>query len=135
MVKQYHQKEYLVYAKSVGSEYIGVKLNGDTGANYGYQYLYNIAGSISAARGVNSGLLGQANTLSLGVLLITTPTGFIKTCFNMFPRYSSGTTLDRFQIVGTSWNNTGNVTSLNFTPNILTFTSGTRIIVYARKAW
>lgn len=112
--------------------YLRIVLNSDTGANYGYQFIYNTAGVVTAARSAVSELTLSNNIRGLGSLTILAPVGFIKTCFDSQQSWLSGTTVNQCGIEGQVWNNTASITNMTMSPNIGNFTSGTRITVYAR---
>lgn len=114
-------------------ELINVFLNNDqTGANYGRQYLYNSTGSLSAGTGTGAPICDAKGMSKFSILV---PSSMLKTIFNVRPFYSSGSTLTSFMIDARSWNNTANVTSLNFLcASSANFTAGTRITIYARRS-
>jgi hypothetical protein len=128
-------KEYLIYVKNMDTaDVIFMQLNGDTGTNYGYQQLRNAAGTIEATRVTNAAYMNYAYDDGVNWSMLLTPTGFIKTSFNMGCRTSTGTTIDRLIVEGYSWNNTANVTSIGWVMSSGNFTAGTRITVYARRS-
>ncbi len=92
----------------------------------------NSSGTIAAGRSTSWNQLAST-AASIEVLRILTPSGFIKTANTHYSYYSSGTTMSNTTLQGTSWNNTANVTSINFVRSSGNFTSGTRITVYARR--
>ena len=127
-------KEYKIIIRNLTSQQIYIRPNNDSGAtNYGYQYLLNNAGTITAARNVTTSIF-PTGTLSEDTYTFLTPTGFLKTAFNDRNGYTSGTTIGLFLVAGSVWNSTSNVTSLDFVSASGNFTTGTRITVYARRS-
>lgn len=128
-------KEYKILVRSTDSaDIVRMALNNDTtAANYGRQYIYNNSGTITAARDTSVPLLG--NKLANSETSLLTPSGFIKTLFNNPLVYSTGTTIQEYFLAGQSYNSTANITSLNFYMSSGNFTSGTRISVFARRAY
>ena len=128
-------KEYIISMTNPGSTNVGFRFNAGTGNNYGYQFLQNNAGTISASRNINDSFSGILdNRLGITYWHVLTPTGFIKTVFTQQSPYGSGTTVNRTALMGGVWNNTANVTSINFLPTSGNFTTGMRITVYARRS-
>jgi hypothetical protein len=131
-------KEYMInFFNANPSNFLYFRLNNDSGGtSYGYQYLFNGSGSVSAARGVSS-FLNTSQYLSESTYRLLTPMGMVKTCYNSVGSYnsgtSSGTTLHRYAATGSVWDSTANVTSLNFSLDSGNFTAGTRITVYVRR--
>lgn len=126
-------KEYRIIVRSIGDQYIQLRLNNDSGGNYGRQTLINDGGTIEANRaGGQTEFFICVRGLAEASLL--TPTGFIKTFFCQDQYYTSGTTIRWCQMAGRSYNSTSNITSLNFLNSTGNFTSGTRITVYARRS-
>lgn len=126
-------KEYKILVRNVSSSPdVIIRLNADSGSNYGRQYLDNSSGSITASRGTRTGINAFYN--GLGTINLLTPTGFVKTFFDQELIYVSGTTISNCDITGYVWNNTANVTSIDFGMSSGNFAAGTRIIVYARRS-
>jgi len=123
----------ILIPKTASSPAIWLRINNDsTASKYGRQYIFNRAGSISAARGTSSGFdLGSGQDLY--ELTLLAPTGFIKTLFLNRGAYTSGTTMGSYILDGWSFNSTSDLTSLNFVSQSGNFTAGTRIIVYRRR--
>jgi hypothetical protein len=127
-------KEYKIVVRNTTAQVIALLLNNDnTAAHYGFQYLDNTAGSVTAAR-TTAALIYTAYALGLCNVSLLTPTGFLKTAFTSQGIYTSGTTINQYNMFGQVWNSTANVTSLDFSPASGNFTSGTRITVYARRS-
>lgn len=126
-------KEYHIYCRDFdATDLIYLRLNGDSGNNYGAQYI-DLTSSVTSARGVNSYLF-NCNTLGIFHGILLTPTGLIKTMFQSHSTYASGTTISSIDFYGRSWNNTAKVTSLNFLSAAGNWAAGTRIVVYARRS-
>lgn len=125
-------KEYWVYVSNkASSNSIFVRLNNDSGTNYGYQYVDNNAGTITASRGTLSGLW-TANTEFF--MFLQCPTSLLKEATIQYFKYSTGTTISFSGSLNAVYNSTSNITSINFVSASGNFTSGTRITVYARRA-
>jgi hypothetical protein len=129
-------KEYIILTSNstAGGAQVQTRLNNDGGTNYGDQRLTNLTGTIGATRATNREAMFYDSALSFNVHHLLTPAGFIKTGFWYGQLYTSGTTVGRWDCIGQSWNNTANVTSLNFVASTGNFSSGTRITVYARRS-
>lgn len=127
-------KEYKIVARNLSTTNTVVPtLNGDsTAGHYGYQYILNNGGVITAARGTDAAL-AVTNALSECEYSLLTPSGFIKTCFIEKNLYTSGTTMGLKIELGYSYNSTSNITTIGFASSSGNFTSGTRIIVYKRR--
>lgn len=125
-------KEYKVLIRSTDADHVWIRLNSDTGTNYGFEYLDNTSGSLAAA---NTALSSWYVTLADGIGQVTllTPTGLTKTGFQNLGQRSTGTTVIEYRSSGFSYNSTSNITAINFLMSSGNFASGTRIIVYARK--
>lgn len=133
-------KEYTIYSFNPDStKSLVMRLNADAG-NCGYQRLYNNAGTIGALRNTTQTFMilsaGGGSGKGLAISSLLTPSGFIKTLFDLNADGLAGTGVNWFECGGYSWNSTANVTSLVFYPNGASgnFTSGTRITVFARRS-
>jgi len=127
-------KEYkIMIFLPTDASYIRIRLNNDSGGNYGSQSLINAAGTISASRGTSNTDIGEAFTYGWFTTTILAPTGFIPTSFAEWSVYSSGTTMTPYRLWGASWNSTSQITTLDFVHNSGNFPSGTRIIAYKRR--
>jgi len=96
-----------------------LRLNNDTGTNYGYQYLNASDTSISAAKGTATSLayaLGYSNALSrltLSTILLFAKSGYVRTAIVKSTYDIVTTTVSTMQMRGWSWNNTADeITSL-----------------------
>lgn len=127
-------KEYRIVVRNLGASSMSLRLNGDTGSKYGSQNIVNNGGSIAAARVVTTYFTPAINT-SIGEMTLLTPSGFIKTGTSFVSRYTTGTTMDYKFDQGVSFNETANITSLDFFDLAsAAWTAGTRITVYARRS-
>jgi len=125
--------EYKVIIRSLDTtNYTRMRFNADTGNNYGRQLLTNSAGSVSAVRDAQGGFYLVPNN-GASVCTIIAPVGFIKTAFQENCRWTTGTTVNFYNVQGVSWNNTASITAIGFAPDSGNFTAGTRIIVYKRR--
>ena len=127
-------KEYIICIRNSGGNEVHMRLNSDSGTNYGQQYLLNYQGTITAASQATTTIQLCSNPLGISETKLCTPSGFIKTAFTMGASFNSGTTIDYWRGYGFSWNNTANVTLINLYSSSGNFTSGTRIVVYARRS-
>jgi hypothetical protein len=128
-------KEYICVVRSLTAGDILMRLNNDsTSGKYGRQYIYNNAGTISAGRATATEWGISPAWVGMAVINLLTPTGFLKTCFRSYLDYTSGTTISHTFQDGYVFNSTSNVTSLDFLAGSGNFTSGTRIVVYARRS-
>jgi len=94
-----------------------LRLNNDTGSNYGRQTINGSGSSVTAARLVYSGALTgyieSLNSLSLVNTIIHAKSGYIRTILTELNTEISGTTIGYLYLIGLSWNNTAdNITSL-----------------------
>lgn len=129
-------KEYIIYVSNKSAtQGILVRLNNDSGANYGYQAVDNNAGTITGIQNTSSTSMPQiTNTTTDYFMFLQAPTSFQKMAIFQYARWSSGTTITQQGQVGFIYNSTANITSLNFISASGNFASGTRIIVYVRRA-
>jgi hypothetical protein len=121
----------LMYCSSASAT-IYARLN-QASTGYGQQNINNTSGSITSSSSAYSAM-GICSPLSTATLRCLTPQGLIKTGVNNVLVYSSGTTITSYQIYGTCYNIVTNVFSLDFTMSSGNFVSGTRIVVFARRA-
>lgn len=94
-----------------------LRINNDTGSNYGYQYLQGASTSPAAGRNVETGInLGWASALSnitMQSVLIHAKSGYVRTVLVESNDDIGGTTINDVLIRGASWNNTADeITSL-----------------------
>ena len=110
--------ELKLYARVVGAANAEsyLRINNDSGSNYGRQMLYAYSSTAAAHRAVydrvqlvsaNTGTCGQ------GESLIYAKSGYVRTLLNNIVSNVDGTTINSIGIRGHSWNNTtDNITSL-----------------------
>jgi hypothetical protein len=112
---------YKLIIRGISAEdtnYFRVRINNDSGTNYGYQTLLGINTTYSAARNTANAIWGIANTvdtddISMGEFLIYAKSGYERTILSKTLSNISGTTINRAGIWGEVWNNTSNeITSL-----------------------
>ena len=128
-------KEYKIVGRNTSASVTVLgRCNSDAGNNYGYQYLFNDNGSISAARAALSYVYRLPPIQGISTFSLLTPTGFIKTGTLQEAYSVSGTSILYFASYGFVWNNTANVTLLTFAPITGNFEAGTRIAVYCRRS-
>jgi len=123
-------KEYVIYARPTATSVFALINNDGAVGNYGTQGLQNSGGSISAGRLTNDDFMFLF--YSGGFAYLKTGIG-ITTGFQTNTTWDSGTTISLALLAGKSWNSSSNITSLDFVPDDATFSSGTRISVYARR--
>jgi hypothetical protein len=126
-------KEYRIASRTLGSDQIYLRLNGDSGLNYGTQYLYT-GGTPTAGRDARAQFGVGTAAYGMTTWTLLTPPGFVKTMNYNERAYTSGTTLQYYTTAGANWNNTANVTTLNFVKSAGNFIAGERITVYVRRS-
>jgi hypothetical protein len=127
-------KEYTVIGRNLNSSNaFRLYLNNDTGANYGFQYLDNNSGTLTAAQGTTA-FSGFFHPLGISNFTLLTPSGLIKSLYSHRCQYGSGTTVTTLNLQGNIYNSTSNIISLNFITDSGNFTAGTRIIAFARRS-
>lgn len=116
-------EEYILRARIIngyngGAEY-DVRLNNDSGNNYGHQYLGGINTTVATSRNTAttkfySGYADALNQISMFEQNIYAKSGYIRTAITkQMPRSVSGTTCASLYMFGHSWNNTAdNITSI-----------------------
>ncbi len=115
-------EEYILICRFV-NDYAGtvaynLRLNNDSGNNYGLQYVRGVNSTTSAGRVTNitAFTLTQAiaqNELAVSNLTLYAKSGHIRTLINNWIQSISGTTVTGVRVLGESWTNTANeVTSL-----------------------
>jgi hypothetical protein len=116
-------EEYILESKVVGgcnvAVGIDVRINNDSGNNYGFQYIDGSNASPSAGRVTNKtgidaiGSVGDLGNISLTSLKLFAKSGFVRTCILERLYNASGATISSAHLNGQSWNNTAdNITSL-----------------------
>jgi hypothetical protein len=116
-------EEYLLITRIIndynGASYYYTRPNNDSGANYGYQMLYNSdATTAAAARGTGANTWGLGSNLSLGSMFLNkrimyAKSGYLRTTIQKYANSISGTTITHSVIQGQVWNDTSNnITSL-----------------------
>jgi len=89
-------------------------LNGDSAVNYGSQHLVGINASVSASRTVGGSSLDiewagiSAGALHHFSILLYAKSGYVRTAIVNTAENISGTTVDKTNLIGCSWNNTAN---------------------------
>ena len=127
-------KEYIIYVRNLSTANdILVRLNADSGANYGYQYFRNLDGTITAARSTTATTLFAVDVKDSIFVHLLTPVGFNKTGFFMRNRLDTGNDVDMELVVGCVYNNTANITSINFSMSSGYFSAGSSIFVFAGR--
>lgn len=115
-------KEYRLIIRFV-NDYNGatsylLRFNGDTGSNYGYQYLAGVDTAASAARGVTTsmelGYCSAQDEICFLDKLIYAKSGYVRTSFQKASRSISSTTVTDIILYSHSWNNSADeITSMN----------------------
>jgi len=117
-------EEYIVIARHIngysGTAGLYLRLNNDSGSNYGTQLMKGQSSTASASRSTSdtSIMLGYgtaSNRISFGEFHIHAESGFVRTITGQLMFDTTGTTIDTSQSSGCVWNNTANnLTSLVF---------------------
>jgi hypothetical protein len=111
------------------------RLNNDSTANiFGFQYIFNSAGTITAARGTTNLGFFVSTQGGYGAVKVSTIDGFLKFSQQQIGECSSGTDVTKLFLTGFSYNSTYNITSLDFLIESGNFTAGTNIRVLGRRA-
>lgn len=120
-------------ADTTGTRGVTLEMNGDTGSNYGYQYLRGQNTTISAARNTSDTKFPIMTAPGPFNCLLYAKSGNERVLSFTRNEPTTGTTVNNVFAYGASWNNTGsNLTSLVFSITAGTFNSGTRIIVWKK---
>ncbi len=118
---------------TVGNYYL--TFNGDTGSNYGWQYLYGSNASVAAARGSGTAFAinstAATNRVGLTDILIYAKSGHQRTCLMEMNRDVNGTTISEIWLEGQTWNNSASeITSITITTQADQMNVGTTIELY-----
>jgi len=116
-------EEYLLESKVVngynGACSCDLRLNNDSGANYGRQYFYGLDSAVTSARATTDTYLGTIgggaalSDVNLSSLKLFAKTGFVRTAIHSLIAGIITTTARQILLQGSSWNNTAdNITSL-----------------------
>jgi len=134
-------EQYMLDVNIIDSNTIGgisARLNGDSGTNYGTQYLYGVAASLTAARITNNTSINMGNTavdgqVSSGRLILNAKSGYVRTGLTEKGRQITGTTVTQLLVDGQVWNNTADeVTSISVFAAADNFAVGSLISLYRR---
>jgi len=137
-------EEYRLISRVVSENASGsnnwLRLNNDSGTNYGYQNISGADSTASAARntGYNQGFsLGSAasvGSLCFSEKIIYAKSGYVRTALTKVSATISTTTITSIQLRGESWNNTAdNVTSMvAYADGINGFGVGTHLHLFKR---
>jgi hypothetical protein len=110
-----NDEEYKIVCRFIGNTdgtWLYLRLNNDSGSNYGSQVMYGINASVGAYRETVSSIdLGDSK--SLITCLIYAKSGYVRTILKENMTSTTGTTVTKLFLTGHSWNNTvDNLTSL-----------------------
>jgi hypothetical protein len=118
-------------------------INGDSAANYGYQYIRGEGTTVTAARGADiyveiCTFIGTSNTSAVGFgkVDIYAKTGNERTILATGLYNGIGTSITSVRVRASTWNNTAStITSLKFMSGILSYTmaADTNIQLWSRK--
>jgi hypothetical protein len=135
-------KEYRLITRIIngysGTSQYGVRLNGDSGTNYGYQYIQGSNTTADASRGTTSWMYLTAssslNYLAMSDSLIYSKSGYVRTGLTTEARSINGTSVGAILKWGTVWTDTSNnITSLVVSSDqASSFGIGSRIILMRR---
>ncbi len=107
-----------VVSNNAGGLNLNFRFNGDSGANYGYQYVDGSSASVTANRATNdtavsfgySSAIGNVNLIDS---LIHAKSGTVRTVVTKSAMNINGTSVGYSRLFGNSWNNTAdNITSI-----------------------
>jgi len=110
-----------VVSGCAAGNYNVLTFNGDTGANYGYQYIQGTVAVIDAGRGVLSNIQlfdyhGALGDVGQSKVLIYAKSGYVRSVVNQYIGRVATTTIYNMVTCGHSWNNTvDNITSIGIT--------------------
>ncbi len=123
------------------SDYIGIRLNGDTGTNYAWHQIYGNGSTVgsgaatSTTRGLVAEIAGSgqtANSFGGAVIDILDP---FETTKNKTMRGLSGNPTTAVNLWSSFWNNTAGVTSITLVEyDGASLASGSRLSLYGLKA-
>lgn len=115
-------KEYRLICRFInnynGTATYSLRMNGDTGSNYGFQQLYGDGTTAGATRGTGTSMRLRSNGYALNAVgmvdtVIYSKSGFVRTVLTNNVDNISGTTIGAIGSFGQSWNNTSdNIISL-----------------------
>lgn len=136
---EYRAIIYLVSGTTGSNPYIKMRLNNDSGSNYGYQYIQASSVSLSTIRGVDTGIwvgyCASGATVSFSDVLIFSKTGYVRPVLVSVSENISGATIGETYISANSWNNANdNLINIVFTSQRTNgIGAGTDIILMARR--
>lgn len=114
-----------------------VFLNGAVNTSYGSQSLIGISAAVTAVRntavyGFDSagGYSNNNGYLTMSDSLIYGRSGYLKPCLTTVSGDISGTTITSTRLIGSSWSNTAEITSLQVYPSADQMDAGTHIELY-----
>lgn len=120
-----------------GTNAFGMRINGDSGNNYGYQYLLGSDSAITAGRNLGEyigiGFCDAVDKSTSGKLLLHAKSGYVRTLLSSDSGTISGTTVTAIYSYGRSWNNTvDEITSINIFGVSGNMAVGSTISLYRR---
>jgi hypothetical protein len=137
--------EYEIIARMVngynGACSDGIRFNGDSDSNYGFQLLKGVSTIVSAIRNTSQGAMYFADHSALGDInmshiIIQAKNGYIRTAISKTAYGIATTTVTGINRTGFSWNNTSdNIKSITiFNSEASGIGIGSRIIILRRNA-
>lgn len=114
-------EEYRLVTRHIGGDagsFAFIDLNGDTGANYGYQFMQGKNTTLTAERAVANHIYTQYYSHALSEIgmsdtIIHAKSGYVRTAIVKFCQEIATTTVETVGTIGCSWNNTiDNITSI-----------------------
>lgn len=120
-----------------GSTTFRLRFNGDTGSNYGYQYIAGQSSAISAARAADSFIqLSAASAvdyIGMSDSTIYAKSGYVRTDIDNGMQSVNGTTVDLIAWWGHSWNNTAPIAQMQILADQTNgLGTGTKFLLYRK---
>jgi hypothetical protein len=114
-----------------------IRLNNDSGANYGYQFVRGSSSTISSGRNTARTQLdydgATVGALTEGKVTLYAKSGNERTLVGHSTATITGTTVTDLNAWGHVWSNTAtNITSIVFLTTAGSFTTGTRIVIWKK---
>lgn len=121
-----------------GGADIMMRFNGDSGSNYGYQYLLGSNTSITAVRGTANGISLTGTTVADNTYysesIIYAESGATRTVLSSEIRHIAGMTINSIILFPSVWNNTvDNITSIGFSGIANDLSAGSNIQIWRKR--
>lgn len=133
-------EQYMLDCNFVDKDTVGyylLRLNGDSGSNYGYQYVQGQDNVIASLRDVLTAIrIGNTSTdgyVANSNLLLHAKSGFVRTTLSTDGFSITGSTVDLLRVAGWSWDNTvDEITSMTISTTADNMAVGSTISLYRR---